>query len=80
MTTENGGTLPQEVSVETLEDEIHQNETHKDEHDSHNALSVEDLNCDKNSKAILDSRFDNPFCAPVNLATALIEAGLATLI
>ena len=61
-------------------DKLHQDEIHDDDHDSHNALSAEDLNCDENSKPILDSRFDNSFCAPVNVATALIESGLANLV
>ena len=80
MTTEFGGTLPNEDSVETHEDETHQDEIHDDEHDSHDVISADDLNCDENSKAILDSRFGNSFCAPINIATALIEAELATLI
>nr|AIF08645.1 hypothetical protein [uncultured marine thaumarchaeote KM3_31_G08] len=66
--------------VHEISSETHQDEIHEDKHDSHDTKSTEDIHCDENSKAILDSRFGNTICAPINIATALVEAGLATLI
>lgn len=69
-----------EGSIESHEDEAHEEKIRENEHDSHDTELTEEIHCDENSKAIMDSRFGNTFCAPVNIATALIEAGLATLI
>lgn len=80
LTTESGSfgetSEVHEVPIESHEDEIHKEKTHEDE-DSHDTKLTEEIHCDENSKAIIDSRFGNTLCAPINIATALIESGLA---
>ena len=65
-----------EISSET--DEVSELETHEDEHEFHG--TTEEITCNADKVAVLDSRFHNSYCVSSNIATALIESGLASTI